>query len=95
MYRQSGKKLLNSNISSRRAHNMANFCPLTAKIGLPVWATPANFNWFRGLASLLQRHRSPEANQILHDLWPSSGLVHYIYIFGGFCPLAEFCHVQN
>ena len=28
-----------------------------------VWGTPANFNGFRILALLLQRRRSPEANQ--------------------------------
>jgi len=74
---------------------MANFDPLTAEIGLPVWSTPSNFNGFRVLPSLLHRCRSPEANQTLHDVWPSAGLVHYIYIFGGSCPLTEFCHVQN
>jgi len=36
---------------------MANFGPLTAEIGLPVWGTPANFNWFRVLAALL--HGTP------------------------------------
>jgi len=36
---------------------MANFGPLTAEIGLPVWGTPSNFNGFRVLASLLQRCR--------------------------------------
>jgi len=56
---------------------------------------PANFNWFSVLALLLQWRRSPEANQTLHDLWSSPGLVHYVYIFWFFCPLAEFCHVQN
>jgi len=30
------------------------------------------------LASLLQRHRSPEANQTLHDVWPSP-----IYTYSG------------
>jgi len=74
---------------------MANFVPLTAEIGLPVWGTPANFNRFRVLALLLQRRRSLEANQTLHDLWLSSGMVHYIYIFGDFCPLTEFCHLHN
>jgi len=74
---------------------MANIGPLTAEIGLPVCGTPANFNQFRVLASLLQRRRSKEANQPLHDLWSSPGLVHYIYIFGGFCPLIEFWHMQN
>jgi len=85
-----GKKLLNSNISSRRPHNMVRFGPLTAEIGLPVWGIPTNFNRFRVLASLLQRRRLPEANQTLHDLWPSPGLVHYIYIFGGFSPWRNF-----
>jgi len=47
---------------------------------------PANLNRFGVLASLLERRRSTEANKTLHDLWSSPGLVHYIYIFGGFCP---------
>ena len=28
-------------------------------------------------------------------VWPSPGLVHYIYTFGISCLLTEFCHVQN
>jgi len=56
---------------------------------------PSNFHRFYVLPSLLQRCRSVEANQILHNVWPSPGLVHYIYIFGGSCPLADFCPVQN
>jgi len=74
---------------------MANFDPLTAEICWRVWGAPANFNGFWVLASLLQRCRSPRANQTLHDVWPSAGLVRYIYTFGGSCPLTEFCHVQN
>ena len=50
----------------------------------------SNFNGIRVLASLLQRRRSAEADQTLHDVWPSPGLVHYIHIFGGFCPVTEF-----
>ena len=50
---------------------------------------------FRGLASLLQRRRLTEANQTLHDVWPSLGLVDYLYIFGGCWPVTEFCQVQN
>jgi len=69
---------------------MANVGPLTAQIGLPVWGTPANFNRFRVLASLLQRRRSTEANQTLHNLWPSPELVHYIYILGAFAPWRYF-----
>jgi len=75
--------MLNSNISSRCPDNMVNFGPLAAEIGWRVWGTPANFSGFHVLALLLQWHRSPEANQTLHDVWPSLGLVHYIYPFLG------------
>jgi len=77
------------------SHNMVNFGPLAAEIGFPNWGTPANFNGFRLLASLLHRRHSLEANQTLHDVWPSPGLVHCIYIFRGSCHLREFCQVQN
>jgi len=58
---------------------MVNFGLLVADISSVVWGTPANFNGFRILASLLQRHCSTEANQILHDVWPSPVLVHYTF----------------
>jgi len=74
---------------------MANFGPLVAEIVSLVWGAPANFNGFRVLASLLQRRRWTEANQTLHDVWPSPVRLHYIYIFGGCCPVMEFCQVQN
>ena len=89
-----GKKLLSSNISSS-PHNMVNFGPLAAEIGLTVWGTPANFNGLSVLAALLQRRRSTEANQTLHNVWPLPGLVDYIYIFGGCCSVTEFCKGQN
>jgi len=90
-------------------HNVANLGPLRADIGLPVWGTPANFNRFHVLASLLsayrlstyrrytnnyiylsiyvlQRRRSPDANQTLHNLgW------YTIYTFSGaFAPSRNF-----
>jgi len=43
---------------------MRNFGLLTAEIGSKVWGTPANFNGFRVLASLLHRRRSREVSQI-------------------------------
>ena len=76
-------------MSSTCLHNMMNFGLLAAEIGWPVWGTPANFNWFHVLAALLQRRRSPAANQTLHDVWPSPGQVHYIH-FRGIFPLTEF-----
>jgi len=71
-----------------------NFCPLTAEIVSGICGTPSNFNGFRVLLSLLQRRRSTEANQALHDVWPSPGLIRYIYIFRDFCLPTEFCPVQ-
>jgi len=72
---------------------------LAAEIVSLVWGTPANFiiSYQRVcvLACLLQPRRSTEANQTLHDVWPSPGLVHYIYIFGGSCPATEFCQLQS
>ena len=61
---------------------MVNFGPLTAKTGWRVWGTPANFNGFRVLASLLHGRLSTEVNQTVHGVWPSPELVHCIYIFG-------------
>jgi len=94
MYRQSEKNLLNSNISRRCPHNMANFGPLMAEIGSGVWGTPANFDSICVLASLLHWRHSTEVNQALHDVWLSPMLVHYTYIFGGSYPLTEFCQLQ-
>jgi len=45
--------------------------------------------------NLLQQRRSTEVHQTLQNVWPSAGLVYYIYIFGGSCPLSQFCQVQN
>jgi len=74
---------------------MVNFGALAADIDPVVWGTPANFNGFRILASLVQQHCSMEAKQTLHDVWSLPVLVDYIYIFGGCCPVMEFCQVQN
>jgi len=72
------KNLLNSNMSPTCPYNMVNFGPLTAEICSVVWGTPANFNGFRVWASLLQRCRSPEANQTASMFGRLHGLVHYI-----------------
>jgi len=65
---------------------MVNFGPLKAEICWRVWGTPTNFNGFRALASLLQWRRSTEVNQSSHDIWPSPGLIYYIYILGALTP---------
>jgi len=80
---------------SQCSHNMVNFDPLAANIFSLVWGTPANFNGFRVLVSLLQRRRWTEANKTLRNVWPSVRLVHYIYTFGGSCLVTKFCQVQH
>jgi len=52
---------------------------------------PSKFQRFCALASLLHWRCLMEINQILHDLWPSPGLVH----FGGSWPLTECCRLEN
>ena len=46
-------------------HNMVNFDPLVAEIGLPVWGTLANFNGFRILAALLHGSQVVSVSQTL------------------------------
>jgi len=74
---------------------MVNFSPLAAESGWRVWGTPANFNGFRVLASLLHRHRSTERDQpnfaqCLTVSWADK-LLHFWELL----PLTEFCQVQN
>ena len=40
----------------------------------------------------MQRRRSLEANETLHDVWPPGGCT--IYVFRGSCLLTEFCEVH-
>ena len=75
------KNLSNSNISSTCPHNMVNFSPLAAEIGLPVWDTPANFNRFRVLALLLQWRHSTVCLLCWYNIYtflgvlPSNGIL--------------------
>jgi len=58
------KNLLNSNMSSC-PHNVVNFGPLAAEIGLPVWGTTANFKGFHVFAALLHSSQVVSVNQTL------------------------------
>jgi len=71
-----GKTLLSNNMSSRCPHDIVNFGPLAAEIGLPVWGTPANFNGFRVLAALL--HGS-QVVSISQTLWHSTEGATYVW----------------
>jgi len=65
MYRQSEKKLAKQQYVLHMPHNMVNFGPLAAEIGLPVWGTPPNFNGFRVLAALLHGSQVVSVSQTL------------------------------
>ena len=54
----------------------------SAEIGWRVLANPSKFQRVSRVGFvILHRRRSMEANQTLHDVWPSPGLVHYIQIW--------------
>jgi len=59
------KNWLSSNISSRCPHSMVNFGLLAVEIDPVVWDTPANFNDFRVLASLLHGSQVVSVSQSL------------------------------
>jgi len=82
------KKIVKQQYLLHMPHNMMNFSLLAGEIVSSIWGTPANFNGFRVLASLLQQRRSTEANQTLHNVWPLPGLVEYI--FSGCCSVRNF-----
>jgi len=92
-----GKSLLNSNISSTCSHNTVNFGPLAAEIGLPVWNTPGKFQRVSRVGFVTAPTSLNRDNQTLDDVWPSLGLVHYIYIFGRglLPPLQDFPDYSN
>jgi len=89
------KNLLNGSISFICLYNMVNWGPLTAEICWRVWGTPANFNGFRVLASLLHRRRSTEVNQTARCLAVSCTGILCMHFWGllphnGIWPAAKF-----
>ena len=86
------KNLLNTNISSTCPHIIANVDALTAEIGLPVWGTFQQISCLGFLTAAPSVIRGqPNFARCLAVSWASTN----IYIFGGSCPLTEFCQVQN
>jgi len=97
-YRQSGKNLLSSNMSSTCSHNMVNFGPIAAEILSLVWGrgSPANFNGFRVLSSVTARHLVVGVSQTLRrwtegatagrpSRWASAHILVYsisVYVLG-------------
>jgi len=68
---------------------MVKFDPLAPEIVLLVLGTPSKFQrvWRLGFVTAALSLNA-EANQTLHDVWPSPGLAHNIYIFGSSCSRA-------
>ena len=90
------KKFISSNISLTCSHNDGELRPTSGWDPLVSLGHPCKFQRVSRLGSVTAPTcRSTEANQTLHGVWPSPGLVHYIYIFEGSCPVMEFCQVQN
>ena len=94
VYQQSGKKLVKQQYLLHMSSQCGELGLLVSEISWWIRGTPANLNGFRVLALLMQQRRSVAVNQTLHDVWRSPGLVHYIYIFGSSCPLAEFARCK-
>jgi len=73
-------KMLNSNISSSTClHNMVNFSSLTAEVGWSSLGHPSKFQRVSCLGFVTaptSLRRSLEANQTLHDVWPSPRPIH-------------------
>ena len=89
-----GKKLLNSNMSYRCIHNMANFGLLSTEICWRVWGNPAELT---GFASCLHycsdvAHRRPtKLCMMFGGSWAGILYMHFRELL----PLTEFCQVQN
>jgi len=89
------KNLLSSNFSSTSPHNTVNFRPTNGWDRLASLGHPRKFQRVLPLGLVRHRRQSTEVNQAFHDVRPSAGLVRYVYILGRFCPITEFCQVQN
>jgi len=94
MYRQSDKNLLNSSISPTCPYNMVNDGSLAAEIISLFRDTPANFNRFRVLASLLQRRRSTEVtgNQTFCTTFGHLLGWYTVYTRSGYCLYCQVFH---
>ena len=90
-----GKSFLNSNISATCLHNMANFGPLAAEIGSGVLGTPANFDGFRVLASLVATSFTGGQSNFARCLAALLGCYIIYTLSAALAPLTEFRHVQN
>ena len=94
MYRQSEKNLLSGNTSFICPHNMANFGPQTAEIGLPVWGTPTFQRVSRLAFVTAATSLTGGQPNFARCLAVSCAGTLYMH-FGGLLPVTEFCPVQH
>jgi len=73
---------------------MGNVGPVAAEVDSGVGGTPGKFQRVSRLGFVTAPTSLNGGQPNFDDLWPSAGVVHYIYIFGGCCPVTEFCQVQ-
>ena len=93
------KKLVKHQFCFTCLHNMANFGPLTAEIGLPVSGTPANFNFFVSRLHYCsdvahQRGGQPNFARSLAVSWAGTLYIHFRGLLPPPSPM-ELCLVQN
>ena len=89
------KKLVKCQYLPHTSSQYGELWSTAAEIGSLGWDTPANFNVFRVLASLLQRRRSTESNQTARCLavsWAATLHIHFRGLFprNGILPGAKF-----
>jgi len=94
MYRQSEKNVKQQYVL-HMSPQYGKLRPMNGWDPLASLGHTSKFQRVSSLAFITAVTSLTDANQTLHDVCPSPGLLHYIYIFGSSCPLTEFCSVQN
>jgi len=74
---------------------MVNFGPISNRDWFTSLGHPSKFQRVSRVGFVTVPATLNGGQPNLHYVWPSPGLVHYIYIFGGCYPLKEFRQVQN
>jgi len=90
-----GKKVVKHQYLLQMSSQYSKLRPTSGWDQLAGLGHPSKFQWVSRLGFVIAARCSPEANQTLHDVWSSPGLVHYVYTFRGCCSLMEFCPMQN
>ena len=90
-----GKKLVKQQYVLHMYPQYCELRPINCWDLLASLGHPSKFRWVSHLAFVSAATSLTGGQPNLHYVWPSPGLLHYMYIFGGSCPLTEFCRVEN